>query len=337
MRSTSVIPGGNPAEVSLPLENHCVCRTHDLARITAVASELLGAHSIGAAVEGPHAAHIHSVALGGSRICFVRYGRPTRLRVPKPIGTYRVLIPLSGSLNVGARGELVISTGEIAIANPPQYGDVEIDGDGDFLAISVPPARIHAEARGLYPGPLQSPLEFDTRDTIHSRPLGSMVDLVMSTLERRARGVRAPGVDRQLEKLLLATILLGHSSNLSNALARTHDSIGRDAARHAASLMGADLMAPLDVTALAASAGVSVRTLQVGFRLQFGETPTQHHRRLRIARARAVLLERPDLSISEVAVSLGFSNASRFASSFVEEYGTLPSRVRRLPSAATVE
>lgn len=82
------------------------------------------------------------------------------------------------------------------------------------------------------------------------------------------------------------------------------------------------------VEALAQVAGVSVAHLIDGFKASFGTTPWQYVLRTRVAEARR-LLEATDLSITAIAVAVGFSSPSHFASAFGRHVGASPGAYRR--------
>jgi len=75
---------------------------------------------------------------------------------------------------------------------------------------------------------------------------------------------------------------------------------------------------------LADVAGVSLRQLERLFRANFGVTPGAYHLRLRLEHAR-MLLRQTGMSIVEVAVATGFSNASHFAHAYRGAFGRTPS------------
>jgi AraC-like DNA-binding protein len=66
------------------------------------------------------------------------------------------------------------------------------------------------------------------------------------------------------------------------------------------------------------------------FRKWTGETPAQFRRRHRLAMA-VDLLRRQELSLAQIAESLGFHDAFHFSKRFKEAYGTPPSVFRNMP------
>jgi len=73
---------------------------------------------------------------------------------------------------------------------------------------------------------------------------------------------------------------------------------------------------------------LSRRSLEIQFKAYLGRTPAEEIRRVQLERAKELLLNR-DLSITEVALSSGFSNATRFGIAFRKKYGTTPRNFRK--------
>ncbi len=92
--------------------------------------------------------------------------------------------------------------------------------------------------------------------------------------------------------------------------------------------IAASMHEPLRVESLAQAAGVSVPHLLGGFKASFGTTPWQYVLRARVAEARR-LLEATDLSITAIAMAVGFSSPSHFASAFGRHVGASPGAYRR--------
>ncbi len=73
---------------------------------------------------------------------------------------------------------------------------------------------------------------------------------------------------------------------------------------------------------------LSRRSLEIQFKSYLGRTPAEEIRRVQLERARELLLNR-DMSITEVALSSGFSNATRFGIAFRKKFGTTPRNFRK--------
>jgi AraC-like DNA-binding protein len=105
-------------------------------------------------------------------------------------------------------------------------------------------------------------------------------------------------------------------------LRRVRDRIDRDYAQ------------PLDVEALARGAHMSAGHLSRQFRLAYGESPYSYLMTRRIERAMA-LLQRGDLSVTEVCFEVGCSSLGTFSTRFTELVGVPPSAYRQETARAT--
>jgi AraC family transcriptional regulator len=89
-----------------------------------------------------------------------------------------------------------------------------------------------------------------------------------------------------------------------------------------------NLAEPLSLVTLAESVRLSPRHFARAFKQSFGQPPHQYHLARRVERAKA-LLGRGDLSVTEIAVSLGFSDTSAFSTTFRRFSGERPRDYRR--------
>ena len=88
----------------------------------------------------------------------------------------------------------------------------------------------------------------------------------------------------------------------------------------------------ISATDIAASANVTIRAIQLAFRRHLGTTPSAYLRRVRLDHAHQQLCpaSRGDgVTVTEVATRWGFASPSRFASSYRDAYGVLPSYTLR--------
>jgi AraC family transcriptional regulator len=84
----------------------------------------------------------------------------------------------------------------------------------------------------------------------------------------------------------------------------------------------------ISLSALAAIARLSPYHFARAFKQSFGMPPHRYHTARRIERAKAVLA-RPTLSITEIAMELGFGDTSSFTTTFRRLVGRTPSSYRR--------
>ena len=98
--------------------------------------------------------------------------------------------------------------------------------------------------------------------------------------------------------------------------------------------MDRDYAQPLDVEALATGVSMSAGHLSRQFKQAYGESPYAYLMTRRIERAMA-LLQRGDLTVTEVCFAVGCSSLGTFSTRFTELVGMPPSTYRRLAARAT--
>ena len=86
----------------------------------------------------------------------------------------------------------------------------------------------------------------------------------------------------------------------------------------------------ISITKLAKRAGYSVTYFTKKFKSAFGCTPTEYISNLRIERAKSLL--KSDMTISKIALSLGFCETSHFSNFFKSKTGLSPAFYRRIGS-----
>jgi transcriptional regulator GlxA family with amidase domain len=87
------------------------------------------------------------------------------------------------------------------------------------------------------------------------------------------------------------------------------------------------LLTPSDA---AAEVGISLRSLQAGFRRLRNETPGAFLRRVRLQNAYDELRRsNGEVSVTDVALRCGFAHLGRFSSSYQAAFGELPSDTLR--------
>ncbi|WP_413736476.1 GlxA family transcriptional regulator [Sodalis sp. RH21] len=100
----------------------------------------------------------------------------------------------------------------------------------------------------------------------------------------------------------------------------------------AIAVMQAHIEDPITLPEVSARAGIGKRQLERLFGRHLGKTPQRYYLELRLEQAREMLIY-SDLSIIDVAVSVGFSSTSHFAGWFRRAFGVLPSEMRRVRRA----
>lgn len=97
--------------------------------------------------------------------------------------------------------------------------------------------------------------------------------------------------------------------------------------KRARKLLIQDLEMKIPLESLITGENISMVTFQAIFKQVYGDTPYAHLKKYKMNCA-AVRLREGKESISEIAVSLGYSNASKFSKAFQDVFGVLPKDYR---------
>ena len=98
--------------------------------------------------------------------------------------------------------------------------------------------------------------------------------------------------------------------------------------KRARKLLIGDLETKIPLESLIAGENISMVTFQAIFKQIYGDSPYTHLKKYKMNCAGVRLREGKE-SISEIAVSLGYSNASKFSKAFQDVFGLLPKDYRR--------
>jgi AraC family transcriptional regulator len=134
---------------------------------------------------------------------------------------------------------------------------------------------------------------------------------------------------------LLCTQILRSHSNISSLPERRKRGLADWQVRKVTSYMIEHLDQPIGLDVLAAEIGLSRFHFCSAFRHAMGSTPHEFLGKLRIDRA-AALLGDGKLSVSEIALEVGYGTPSSFAAKFRRQFGMTPSEYRQLHTPAAV-
>jgi AraC-like DNA-binding protein len=152
-------------------------------------------------------------------------------------------------------------------------------------------------------------------------------------------GVVLTGAARAaFDEYLLTLLLQQHTHNYSEAMAEDTPAPVPGVIRRAERFMADSAATPITVSDVAAHLGISLRSLQAGFRQWRDTTPNVFLRRARLQLVRDEL-QRSDseVNVTTLALRNGFSHLGRFSAHYRAMFGEMPSetlrRRRAMPNA----
>ena len=237
----------------------------------------------------------------------------------------------TGEHAVGGR-RFPLTRASAAMHSAGQAVDVTTSGHSEMLSLSIGREAIAGEMANHLGRPIQAPVEFAPSLNMESAAGVELEQLAVRLCEELDR-VRDPrhaslGV-AQLERWLVSHLVDSQRHNYTRLLHRA--SAGAPwQVRAAEEFIHANAARPLSLGDIAATAGVSVRTLQYSFGRHRGMRPMDFLRQVRLQHAREDLLSAEKIiTVSEAAARWGFSHFGRFAAEYKERYGESPSATLR--------
>lgn len=270
------------------------------------------------------------IRLGPVTVAQLGFGSVVTLIAPEPAG-YRVVLPLAGPVQARHAGREVQATPRrAAVLGPGRATFTRHDEHSTVLDVRIGTAALEAELSAMLGREVAGPIDLAPAMDLTCGPGQSwsrLLHLVRAELGRPDSLAHRPQLAAQLRDMLVSGLLLSvrhrHLAELTapaqpgppRAIRRVVDAIHDEPER------------PFDVAELARVAGISVRSLQQGFRRHLGSPPMAYLQMVRLKRVHETLL-RADPARTTVAATAhrwGFAHLGRFASAYRSRYGVTPS------------
>lgn len=277
-----------------------------------------------------------------SRIGYSRYGTEVAIEAPPLEVWYVVCFPTRGTIAVSSGPDSVrLGPNRAAVLDPlAPLGFERMSADCTMLSMQVSRGELEDELAAMLGRPpgetIRFALDVDRRPSRDGLFASSLQFLHEALAERRDIPLAAPGTEPprmmdRLERLLLTGLLVGHPNNYSAALRAPARAAPPSQIRRVIERIEADPAAIATVGDLARIACLSVRALEEGFGRTVGMPPMAYLRDVRLARARALLVEADphETTVTEIAARCGFLHLGRFAVDYRRKYGVSPSHTLR--------
>ncbi len=237
----------------------------------------------------------------------------------------------SGAGQVAIEGQEYAFTAEqgtIIPAGPETF--VSYRNDCETLAVLLNRSKLADLCTKLLGREIEQPVEFDKQFSLESAAGQSWLRLVRYAADELSHPLsmtrQMPAAAQQLEQMMGSALLLGHSHNYSAALLQPQPAAAPYYVKRAEAYIEARFAEPLSLADIAAHAGVSARSLQNGFQTFRNMTPMAFLRLIRLRRAQEALLRAdPALAtVTQIALSCGFSHMGEFAGLYRRTFGEMP-------------
>ncbi len=267
---------------------------------------------------------------GALGLVHLDYGAPVRIEPGQLTSFYLVQRPLTGRASIHQGRDEIVSTPSLASVLSPHL-PVRMDwGQNNPQSIVYFSRQAVQDHLGRLLGhPVSDPVHFELGMSSAGAQVQAWlrtVDYVEGELERGNPFFSDLRQRAQIEGMLIGQLLAAQPHNYSLALSSGVAAASR-VVRAAVELIDGHHAEALTVADVAEAVGVSVRSLQEGFRRDLGSSPTAYLRERRLAAARASLLvaDPRQKRVSDVAFSHGFLHLGRFSVEYRRAFGESPS------------
>lgn len=277
---------------------------------------------------------VEVIQLGPLTVGQLSFGGPVTFLVPE-LDAYHVSMPTSGRMRTLHAGHEVVATPATgAVFGPigPVY--TRHDANSAELAVKIERAALEDELAALLGHPVEGPIDLPPAMKLTEGPGQSwsrLVRLLRAELDYTASLIYEPLIAEQLRSCVLSGLLLSVPHRYHDELIGPQAAGPPRAVRRAMEAIHTEPERAFTVADLARTAGISVRSLQEGFRRHVGCAPMTYLQTVRLDRARDTL-RRADparATVAAVAHRWGFAHLGRFASGYRVRFGESPSETLR--------
>ncbi|WP_267268580.1 AraC family transcriptional regulator [Pseudomonas protegens] len=291
--------------------------------VSGYVNQHVGSHCIRLPRAGQPQASLQHRALASLDLCSISYGGSVRVTSPALESIYHLQVLLRGHCLWRGRGqEHYFTPGELLLINPDDPVDLTYSDDCEKFIIKIPTRLLETacqEQRWQYPG---QGVRF-LRQRYQLQELEGFVPL-LSLLCQEAEALETmPKVQEHYAHILVSKLLGLMQTNVQRG------ALGASAAtfERIADYIERNLKHDIGCEELAQQARMSLRSLYALFERNARTTPKNYIRQQKLQRVHACLSDpySPVRNVTELALDFGFLHLGRFAQSYRQQYGELPS------------
>jgi AraC-like DNA-binding protein len=314
------------ARLAMPLASYSVLQTTSVDDARASVAASLAPHRLTPLRAAGFQVSHNTAVLDRLSLHYIDYGTEVEVAVDA-LDFQLVQIPLAGITRVAAGSRSLTATPRSAVvtgAGEPLRMRYSAGNPRLMVRVSTPflTERLDLARRVGLVVPREPGLTFDiTRG--RARSWRSLLDVMLSDLERQAGLALAPLASSALELAMVDSLIAsiaGESSGQAQERS-PHEGLIKRAAR----LIDEHCDEPLSTPDIADAIGVSIRTLQTGFRSHLNTTPMAYVRQARLRRVRDLLTDGSATSVTEAALRCGVTHLGRFSLDYRAAFGESPS------------
>ncbi|MFC9895984.1 helix-turn-helix domain-containing protein [Nocardia sp. NPDC127579] len=317
-----------------PLSGHRLFHTGDAEEARVRMGGILRDHRLDPG-RGAMDARCDFLGIGDVGLAYLRYGVQVRVR-SEPTESFRLVqIPLAGRVRVRAGAMDIASDHTVAsVPDPDEALDMNADDSSRHLLVRIDRLALDTHLGRVLGRPPERRLRTAAAMQLRSPAVRSWLE-TLRMLHGGTAGsdlLRDSRLRPQFEQLIMSQFLLAQPNSYSELL------LGGDVAyptprpiRRAEQLIADRALDLPSVADIAAAVGISVRSLQEGFRRYLDTTPTERLREARLVGVHADLAaaDPTTTTVAAIAADWGFWHLGRFSALYRRRWGVSPSTTLR--------
>jgi AraC-like DNA-binding protein len=274
------------------------------------------------------------IQLGPLTVGELSFGVPVTV-IAAEVEGYHVTLPTIGHVLTWQAGhEVTAGPDRAAVFRPGTPVYTLHAAHSTELDVKIDQCALETELAGLLGRPVDGPIDLAPAMSLTTGPgqsWGRLVRLVRDELNHPRSLIRHPLIAEQLRHSVLSGLLLCLPHRYHDELMTPAQPGPPRAIRRAMDAIHDEPERPFGVADLAALAGMSVRSLQEGFRRHLGCAPMAYVQQVRLGRAHEALrhADPQRVTVASVAHRWGFAHLGRFASAYRKSFGVSPSETLR--------
>ena len=274
--------------------------------------------------------HANGLSLGRMRIFTGEVNGAVTITT-EPVGNMvHLLMPRFGGGWIRHENrERRLALGAGALVTPSGSQTLHMEGGYETLTIAIEETFI-AESLSALSGinsakRVEFDLNFDTKQP-YDAELMRLIDFILVTLTRDPSPLAHPLILNNLQNAFVSALVLLHPHNHRSLLEANVPTASARAVERVEAYLDAHANRPITTAELHDIAGMSLRSIQLGFKAKRGCSPMAflRERRLLMAKERFDTAQ-PNTQVTEVALSCGFSHLGRFSRDYAKRFGEKPS------------
>ncbi len=246
-----------------------------------------------------------------------------------------MVMPLTGGVSQrGSNGSFSVTPGEGLIISPGQQMDMQWRPETIAMTMRVPENTLQRYLIDYFDASLYNSIGFEGKfnwQQSESRILREMLSGICKELQNPdslfTRGISTRAVEEQLILTFIDTL----PSNFSEALKFGRENHKPVHVKKAIEYIKSNANGEIRMLDLVNATGVSIRTLQSGFKQFCSISPMAWIRNYKLRCIREALMnpDNDDLTIGDIAGLWGFYHSSNFARNYLALFGEHPSATRK--------